>query len=844
MGLDPFALLGLDNPVAPPEPPLAGTQPTQKVAPRMVIRPPPGMASSEDGATPPPDHEASALAEKTSTEDPFALLGLPQPDQSKTEPAPDVAPKALTQPPIAGESAATRWARGLSLPERFLGSTAATLEGIPRGIVGDAAVDNVNAALGMIPGMFYGQPAGSAKPNMPLGTLEDIRQNMPSNGFRLMGPGDAFSQAKAISQAEHKQMGDAFPLASMAGEAGGALTTGIAAAPALAYKAPMAAATVMPKIAAAGSYLARNAAFGGAASALAGGDPMTGAAIGGGAAATLPAVAAPFKALGKLAPIFSNAAQQRSVGRTLGKFIKPGDIETSPVGPLSLAQATNNAEIAARGDLAPSYNATTNARLLADQQAAAAEHVAKIGAPSTEADAADILVRSIRSGRKLAAGEEDRLWTVPELAQRVITAGPVNRSVKKAVDAMEPALKAAMSPQLQAIVSRLNRVSGGASSQEISAAVKAAGRPGPGAGMYFPGPPTKPPGIPSGSGRTTVRDLNGIRSDLEHIARNSLDGAERKQARALSDAFMTGMDAVPELQAGQHGAQDVFNAYTKARGYTREMRTMFNDPQLRQVMRKIEGVYQKDPVEGARLFFNFSNGNPEGPKSLAQLADFLDTLHMQAGSGAVATDLRDSARSYVASALSEASRLGAGKNFNPKLMQEFLGKNADWMVSSGLFERPQIEAARALMGYTEMLRRPEQLLRQVNSATQPRQARDKTFIDQIMSPWTRRIAETVMTLGAAESHGGIGAGAALMASQAFEHSVASAENAMRTVMAGVLLDSQAAKGLLMNPRNEGFLSQQTKELIRNLRLATGSEIAPRMPAPELGSPQKTEKVKP
>lgn len=823
--VDPYAALGLSSPTAapPPEVPAPPAVPVATTSPSGARRLTLTVKPGEDGG------EIETAAEKPADVDPYAALGLEAPK-----------PSAL---PAAPEGPGVGVAPAVTLPEqpaahRFLGGLASAIEGIPRGIVGDKAVDYTNAAIGTLPGMIYGQPQGQAQAEAPISGAKP-----PESGFRLQGPGNAFQQALDVSRANHADIAGAYPMSNVGGQVGGALATGIAAAPSLAYRAPVLAANFAPRVAgmakAITSYLGRNAAFGAGTNALAGGDPLTGAEIGAGAAAIIPpavkAIAAPIKALGKLAPLVSPAAREAANARMLAPHVNPAAIESSPVGPLTLAQATNSPEIAARGDIAPSFNATANATMLKAQQDAVERQAVKIGAPSTIPDASSAFTGAARAGRGVAGKEETRLWTVPKLTATPVTPTPIQESVGKTMAGMEPVYRDAMSAQLKGLVGRLNR-----------------------------------------SGTTTVRDLNGIRSKLESVARNSLDGAERAQARELSDAFMEGMDRVPELGGAPGGVltgrntiqrtadtmtptgapqkgflreapemsgpiaadKEIAKAYQSARDYTRQMRTLFGDPQLATILKRAQGVYARDPSEGARLFFNFSNGSPEGPQSIAQLADFIDTLEAQPGSGAIATQLRDSARSYVAAALSHASRLGEGQAFNPKLMQQFLGRNMDWMVKSGLFERPQIEAAQQLLEYAQMLRRPEDLLRQVNSATQYRQERAKSFIAEVMSPWVRRLGELTLTAAAAHEHGGLGGAIGLVASQGFEHAVARTETAMRTMMAAALLDSAQAKQMLMKQGNQAFISPAMRELLGQLRLAVGSDVAPHMVGTQMPPPQR------
>jgi hypothetical protein len=168
----------------------------------------------------------------------------------------------------------------------------------------------------------------------------------------MQGPTAAFNEGLARDQNLRKQMSDAYPIASGAGEVGGNLATGMEMAPALGFKAAQAGAGLLPRVGAVADYVGRNAATGGVTSTLSGGDPTTGAAIGAGSTLLGPALslaAKPIKGVyNAVAPMVSNAARETNVANTLARTTSPSAIETSPVGPLDLAQATNSPIAAAK----------------------------------------------------------------------------------------------------------------------------------------------------------------------------------------------------------------------------------------------------------------------------------------------------------------------------------------------------------------------------------------------------------------------------------------------------------------------------------------------------------------
>lgn len=694
--------------------------------------------------------------------------------------------------------------------DNLAGSTAAVLNAIPRGVTGNA-MDYLNAATQTPFRMF---------------THETTPEGRTTIG--IQSPMAAFQEGLANERNINEQLQSRYPIASVGGQIMGALPVGMAAAPSLAYRAPQIAG-MLPKIGAVASYLGRNAAFGGMANALAGGSPTTGAAVGAGAAAALPGVAKiaalPLAAVRQFAPLWSPAAREASVAATLQRDLGGLPVQTSPTGPLDLAQATGSPAVAAKVRYAQGV-AQTEAQALKDAQAAAMRaKIGEIGVPASAAESSAAYTNSLRQARSLAGTEETRLWTTGKLAQTPITTVPVQEEINRAVTAMDPVLRDSMSPRLKALINRINR-----------------------------------------TGTTTVRDLNGVRSDLMQIARTSSDGAERAMANELSDAFMNGMNRVPEivgapngmptgrmiLQRDAHGIlrpmpeigppitpdPQILAEWQTARDYTRQMRTMFGQPDFASLLERTPtGAYRVEPSEGLKpggRFFNFANGSPEGPESIAELTDFVAKLR-QPGAVKLAGDMKDAARSYIAAALVKAAGLGEGKTLTPQALIDLLGKNRGWFQSSGLLGKKQIDAANELLDYASRLRQTERLNPQGGSATQSRQVTHRTFIDEIMHPWVRRIGELAIAAGAHFHGESLVGGAVAMGSEAWFRN---AETAMRELMASAVLDSRVASDLMMRASqgNSKFLSPQTRELLGRLRLAIQADIAPQVVGGALPAP--------
>lgn len=548
------------------------------------------------------------------------------------------------------------------------------------------------------------------------------------------------------------------------------------------------------------------------------------------------------KALALPGRILSSSSQGQTVANQLAQHISPSSIETSPVGPLDLAQATNNPEISAKVDYAKGIPQGVGAAadMKAAQLDAVRNQVGKIGALPGGADMADAstgLVDAVRDARRIGGHEETRLWTVDHLAKEPVTVTPVKSAVKDAISALDPVFQDGMPASIRALVNRLNRAE-----------------------------------------PTTIRDLNGIRSGLEKIARTSLDPAERSIARTVSDAFLEGMDHIPEIEgrpsvptgmvklgegassgnvipeSQAHGRQvtpvmsdeivpnpDMRAAYDNAREYTRQMRGLFdNNGDVGKLLAKVKGDYRKDASEGASVFFNLANGSPEGPKTLAQLSDFIGALKSQPSSGPAAQKLRDAAATYIASALSKASKLGEGQAFSPAALQQVLQTNKNWMETSGILTSNQSKAASDLLNYVKLLRRPEMLKAQINSATNSRSEVAKTFIDHIMNPIMRRVMESATVFASGERFGGAGALAAGVASAALERAVKEAEDAIRSLMAGAVLDSRVGASLVARAKPPGApMTPQVKALMQTLPLRLQAEISGQNSAEKSTSPKVT-----
>lgn len=642
----------------------------------------------------------------------------------------------------------------------LLTSTAATLNAIPRGVLGGSTIDYGNAAM-----------------QTPLRML-----------FGWQGPTAAFQQGLQREQGINQALQQQAPLASTAGELTGGLGMGVATWPLMGWE--RGAATTAQGLGNFGSYLARNASMGGLMSGLNGGDITSGALTGSifpmlhGAGS---AVARPFGwAYNQLSPLWSQAARERSVGQTLAERVGQSPVQTSPVGPLSLTEATNNPTVAGYGDVAPTFNDQYGEDLANQQRQQIQQQIGQIGAPGTAADISTAGTNAIRDIRQFSRQRERELWNHPALTDFLFNTQGLQdgaASSLRAIQRDDPGLLLGMTGPVRGALHGLSQM----------------------------------------PGRANLANINSYLSVLRSVARSP--PMDNPRAGALAARLLGDLERARDATVSSSGAPTaVTDAYDAARDFTRRSAGVFGTQDMRGVLqRNPAGLFTKDPSEAMKAFFNFTNGSPEGPRNLRELQDWADEIRRAwVGRGSAAFDqltnardtLRDSVRSYVADAMTNAGRLGEGQQFTPAGLQTFLRNNRDWMERSGLFTRAQMGAADALLDYAGMLRRPS-LLRQPGSPTQPRTARERTFIDDIVSSRMARLGELGAMFLGGHKGGMAGEAAAMVGSSQFERVLGNAQREMQDLMARALSDPQLAQDLMMRGTlaNQLFLSRGARSLL-------------------------------
>lgn len=708
---------------------------------------------------------------------------------------------------------------------KLVQSTAAALHAIPRGIVGGKTVDYINAATEAPLRMLYGdvpQPQAEPEGGVPTPQVQGLYGPTPQQGFRLASPAQAFSESLRHSAQEDQALSTAAPIADVGGQLLGGAAGGAMAAPALARAALPVGAGLLAKAGNAGSYIARNAAFGGGMSALSGGDPTTGAIIGGAIPAAQVALGPVLKPIGNTVSTIgskiaqaagSEGAQGKAVGRALSDVVGGSPIQ-SDIGPLDLAQATNNPNVAAKVDVANQFNNDAVSTLRDQQASAVRQQVANLGKPMSAADSSAESIGAIRDLRSLAGKRETELWNHPALTDYPFATGGIKQTSQQALNDIQKS-----EPGLVQLGMR----------GDVKDAFN---------------------GILSLPDNANLSNINSYISPLKTLSRRP--PPDNPQAGILAsrllDRIAPSVDATVTSSGAPSATMDAYNA---AKSFTRTRAGIFGTPDMKQILAKDNGIYKADPSEAMRKFFNFANGSPEGPANLQELSDFADQIKQAwVGRGAIFQKLsdtrdalRDNGRAYVAQALTNAARLNEGQNFAPGKVQDFLRINRPWMESSGMFTPKQLDTADTLMGYADKLQRNPQLMKQVNSATSGREEQKKTFIDGIMSSWMKHITSGVLGVGVGTTVGHfvgpeMGGMAGTGVIGGVENRVATAEASMRKMMAAALADPEMAKDLMMkgNEKNMLFMSQRGRDMIDTARAAVGSDILPQFIGARASSP--------
>jgi hypothetical protein len=722
-------------------------------------------------ASPPPMQASGASSPVVSSRDDTSgsapAPGAPGKDTSWMDALPEVAPppgmKAAQQPVSAtsqnqgsGADAAQQpqkpmgWA---DIPKVFTGSMGAFMDAIPRGIVGDKVVSGVNAAMQTPFHMIGG----------------------------LQGPVSAYNEAYNQDRQQTEGLSNAYPMAHLAGGLGGAFVGGAAMGPSLGLRA---ATGILPKIGAIGSQLARNSAFGGTMAAANGEDPLMGAGLGaagpvlglaGGAALR------PFKSVyNKLSPLVSSGGRETSVGNKLATDFGSGptQIQSSPVGPLDLAQATGNAKIAGQVQVAKPYADEAEKNLRAAQQQSISNQIGKIGTPSSAPDAAIETTEAVQKAQGAAKNYTRSLWNAPELQSTPVPTSAIKALMDHAVATMPKGINMGVTGGIKKALDQLHSM----------------------------------------GDHETVGTMNSIRTALRLASKPSEQNpwaqlAGGQLGRTFDDAVERTVKAPSLAQPG------VGPAWTAAKNATRQMKEAFGAEKIKPMTNPDKAASEM----GAKPF-NFSKGLPEGAEALSNLSKYMSSIP---GGKPLASNIIEGARSQIVAAMQEAADSKGGT----ASLQAFLKTNSAWLKSTGVLDAPQIHALDELSEYTNMLRKPDEMLAARGSPTYEKQTRSKNFIDQIVSPWMTRMT-AIGTAGIGYLHGGIHASfehgiGAEMAAEVINHHVSKVEGMMRELKAQAVYDPQLAQALITkaSAANAALISPRVRTLLDQARAISISERA-------------------
>jgi hypothetical protein len=633
------------------------------------------------------------------------------------------------------------------------GNLGAMAHQLPRALLGQNTIDYGNAAL--------------QTPFHMLGGMQ--------------GPGAAFNEALA-EQRRGGQTAAQYPEGMSQGTQLGML--GAMATPGLGWGN---AATMLGRAGQAASFLGRNAGYGGLMAALNNQDPTTGALLG----AAIPGamigghvLTAPYRAvansIGQAAPIWSPAARDAAIGRKLNEFVGtgPSALQTSPVGPLNLAQATANPNMAAYTDLAATYAPGARAGLQAQQRAGIAQHIGQIGTPSTVPDAAIGSTGAVQRAEDFARTHERSLWQTPQLNQYMMPSIAVKTLVGEAANRLPIGLSLGVTGNVKRALNKLA---------------------------------TMPD-------RVSVGDLNSVRSALRQAGRYTETNPQASAvAKQLESVFVDGMDRALSSPTVDPAVRQSWMA---ARDYTRRRIETFGAGHIKPMLN-----VEKDASQVGQAPFKPA-GAPEGP---AQLTNVARLLVNTPGGKPLAADVIQSARVQIATALRDA-------NTSPAKLQDFLKRNGDALTRSGILNKTQVNVVKELTEYADMLRKPDELLAQVGSATQARQARGTRFVDQLISPvWSQLARYGGAAISLAHGHPGHAAHSlfegSFIADKIGEHAKA-VEEKIREATAEAIFDVPVADALMRkaSPANRALLTPYQRTKLDQIRVgiehAAASGYAP------------------
>lgn len=583
---------------------------------------------------------------------------------------------------------------------------------------------------GMIPGIQYAGPALTAGLSALTG----------QEGFS-----QAYNRLRGEYNTQHQQFVEQHPVASGAGEMlGGLATPGVAALP---FAGP----TAGP-LRAVIQNTGVSAAVGGVTGALnTSGDVADrlqgageGAAIGGvlgGATTGLGRLAkGTYQAI---APYVSKNARELAATRELqnqGVMNAPIEQPTIPGVQYNLGQAVNTpgaaraSRWAGKQTLSSKEQPTSGVVTAADQASrnntalgAALERVAP--GTSTPSAASSELANALREGEGLLEKHENILWGHgPMATERLHTRGFKLAMTRAFAGLSQPMKAVGVNSQINKLLTAIDKMPDMMTGSQMNTYKSVLGR-------LARHPPSDNP------------QVGGVAGSLAEAARN-----------ALADTIRT------------QGSPALGRAYQTANAFTSKKAQMLGQTDTGAVLNTNRtGQFSTKASLAARRLFNLTEGSPENPANLQDIRTELRSLRLnwymlqRAGHPVDPADLmrveqqiKTSTQQWLVSKLLDATTTKldeSGNRFlNLNKVASTLQDNAEWIIKSGLFSRPQ------LVSFGDVLRTIGNLRRTETGG--PAGIDDKwgsKLVDAIISPTTQKLARIAGYTAAAGSlyHGHI-----------------------------------------------------------------------------------------
>jgi hypothetical protein len=453
-------------------------------------------------------------------------------------------------------------------------------------------------------------------------------------------------------------------------------------------------------------------------------------------------------AVGKFGPMLSDKLAEANIGQKVTDWLQGRTASTSPVGPLTTAQATDAPQIGARAATAENLMPSEFRDLADTQQKSITNYVSgNVEQPALQlSDATARSANAVKTASNFLDDNERTLWNVPDLQTVPIQTYWLKNTVLNALNQLNPALMAGVRGNLQVAMDALDKL----------------------------GP------------RATVGDINGIRTMIRTGSKATQDNPwAPATGAALDNAFMTAMDRT--LSSGTV-SPTVSTAWQAARQATYDIK---NGALSKDWMQNV--LDSDDPSKAAEQLFDFSRGSRDRPQSIMDLVSQVRAVGGPSA-GPIADELTNAARSQMATRF-----LGAGTKKGGDLdttgLINFVNTNRAALSRSGILNPTQLTAFDEISRYATLLEQGQF----------PPSAMQGKFVDEIMSPWVQRFVKIGAPLFELFHHGAAAGIMTGMASGAAENWMAGAQDTLRQIAAKAIFDPNYAR-MLQTVASKGNLA--------------------------------------